>query len=614
MAKVRYEIDHQGRIVESETELCSNRDAMIISLFSQYGWRAEEIEKEGPYMKLKLSKDDFEDVFVNVFSGNIRNEDRNSHEKKIQLNGKDPRGLAEQNTIIIGVYTYKKDDSLSDALFVGYPIDQNVKYDTNPSLRGAFVNGVLVKGKNKGFYFDEEKNLAAFRPEFIFYYLDNYKKLHYGSSQESTVSVTVGESGRLVQGTNIILYGVPGCGKSHEIKTKYCNDKKYMERVVFHPDYTYSDFIGQILPKTDGENISYPFTPGPFTVILDKAICDPGHMYYLVIEEINRGNAPAIFGEVFQLLDRENGESEYGINNFDIAGYIYGKDETEREIKIPSNLTIIATMNTADQNVFTLDTAFKRRWTLRSIENNIHGCKHAKMPICDTAITWEYFATKINDTIIDIGEGSLGSEDNRLGAYFVKAEDLQDQKAFAEKVLMYLWNDAFKYDRDKIFKSEYRTLEELLRGFYAHKFDIFNTQLGFNDVVNESISSVNTLGEEEYLQNKKPEQVNLYISLKDMIKERIPDLFTYTTNSKQYIGIGAKNITRKSFAEVILKSGYLSIEIEKPTIESLLELGDEIEYNGSHDHYFKLSVTKDSDLNLVVSAIVNSYEQLKKDN
>ena len=334
----------------------------------------------------------------------------------------------------------------------------------------------------------------------------------------------------------------------------------------------------------------------------------------MVIEEINRGNAPAIFGEVFQLLDRENGESEYGINNFDIAGYIYGEEETEREIKIPGNLTIIATMNTADQNVFTLDTAFKRRWTLRSIENNIPGCKHAKMTICDTAITWEHFATKINDTIIDIGEGSLSSEDNRLGAYFVKAEDLQDQKAFAEKVLMYLWNDAFKYDRDKIFKSEYRTLEELLKGFYAHKFEIFNTQLGFNDVVNESISSVSTLGEEEYLQNKKPEQVSLYISLRDMIKEKIPDMYTYTTNSKQYIGIGSKDNTRKTFAEVVLKSGYIAVEIEKPTIESLLGLGDEIDYNGSHDHYFKLTVTKDSDLNLVVSAIVNSYEQLKKDN
>ena len=92
------------------------------------------------------------------------------------------------------------------------------------------------------------------------------------------------------------------CLQSHEIKTKYCNDKKYMERVVFHPDYTYSDFVGQILPKTDGTTISYPFTEGPFTTILRKAICDPEHMYYLVIEEINRGNAPAIFGEVFQLL------------------------------------------------------------------------------------------------------------------------------------------------------------------------------------------------------------------------------------------------------------------------------------------------------------------------
>ena len=610
----RYEIDHEGKIVQSETELCKDKDKMILDLFSQFGWTVNQLRKDGPYQKLNLSKDGFEAFDVNVFSGNIRNESRNAYEKKIQLNEKDPIPFKDENTIILGIYVFKENDSLADAVFVGYPIDQNVRYTTNPSLRGAFVNGVLVKGKNKGFYFDEEKNLAAFRAEFIFYYLDNYKKLHYGSSQESTASVAVGESGRLAQGTNIILYGVPGCGKSHEIKTKYCNDKKYMERVVFHPDYTYSDFIGQILPKTDGENISYPFTPGPFTVILDKAIGDPGHMYYLVIEEINRGNAPAIFGEVFQLLDRENGESEYGINNFDIAGYIYGEEETEREIKIPGNLTIIATMNTADQNVFTLDTAFKRRWTLRSIENNIPGCKHAKMTICDTAITWEHFATKINDTIIDIGEGSLSSEDNRLGAYFVKAEDLQDQKAFAEKVLMYLWNDAFKYDRDKIFKSEYRTLEELLKGFYAHKFDIFNTQVGFNSVVNESISSVSTLGEEEYLQNKKPEQVSLYISLRDMIKEKIPDMYTYTTNSKQYIGIGSKDNTRKTFAEVVLKSGYIAVEIEKPTIESLLELGDEIDYNGSHDHYFKLTVTQESDLNLVVSAIVNSYEQLKKDN
>lgn len=612
----RYEIDHEGRIIQSETELCQNKDAMILSLFSQFGWNAEEVYKDGPYQKLSFSKPGFDTVTINVFSGNIRNESRNDYEKKIQLNGKNPLLYKNENTIILGVYVFKENDNLSDAVFVGYPIDEKVKYTTNPSLRGAFVNGVLVNGKNKGFYFDEQKNLAAFRPEFIFYYLDNYRKLHYGVSETIVSKSKNSETDRVLGGKNIILYGVPGCGKSHEIKTKYCNDKKFMERIVFHPDYTYSDFIGQILPKTDGEKISYPFTAGPFTVILEKAINHPENMYYLVIEEINRGNAPAIFGEVFQLLDRENGVSEYGINNFDMARYIYGVGNEDEEIKIPSNLTILATMNTADQNVFTLDTAFKRRWILRNIENNIIDCNHAKSQICSTPITWEHFAQKINETIIEIGEGNLSSEDNRLGAYFVKANDLQDEKIFAEKVLMYLWNDAFKYDRDKVFKSEYKTLEDLLKGFYVHKFDVFNPQLGFNDStdsITESTDTDSSLSENEYLNNKNTEQVNLYITIRDMIEQHVPNLYTYTTNSKQYIGIGSNDSTRKSFAEVMLKTSYLLFEIEKPTDETLLELGKEIEYNGSHDHYFGIAVTKESNLELVVAAIVNSYEQLKKD-
>ena len=112
---------------------------------------------------------------------------------------------------------------------------------------------------------------------------------------------------------NILLYGVPGAGKSHEIKTKYCDDEKYMERVVFHPDYTYSDFVGQILPRVEkdkdgNDKLKYVFTPGPFTKLLKNAQNDPGNYYYLVIEELNRGNAPAIFGEVFQLLDRKDEE------------------------------------------------------------------------------------------------------------------------------------------------------------------------------------------------------------------------------------------------------------------------------------------------------------------
>lgn len=611
----RYEINHEGKIVQSETKLCQDKDAIILALFSQFGWKAEVTHKDGPYQKIYLKKDGFNTVELNVFSGNIRNESRNDYEKKIQLNGKDPLPYKSANTIILGVYVFEENDSLADAIFVGYPIDENVKYTTNPSLRGAFINGVLVQGKIKGFYYDAQKNLAAFRPEFIFYYLDNYKELHYGDGKSIEVEPDEPQDDIVFDyGKNIILYGVPGCGKSHEIKTNYCNDQKFMERVVFHPDYTYSDFVGQILPKTDGEKISYPFTEGPFTTILRKAIHDPDNMYYLVIEEINRGNAPAIFGEVFQLLDRENGVSEYGINNFDIAKCIYGSDGAEKEIKLPQNLTILATMNTADQNVFTLDTAFKRRWIMRSIENNIAACDHADDKICGTSISWRFFATKINDMIVDLGEGNLSSEDNRLGAYFVKGDDLKDEKLFAEKVLMYLWNDAFKYDRDKVFNSEYRTLEELLKGFYIHKFGIFLSQLGFNDTINQinaAASSDGSLSEDEYLQNKNPELVELYGTIRERLKEHITNLYTYTTNSKQYIGLGSEDNAKKSFAEFMIKKAYLALEIEKPTNESLRELGEEIEYNGSHDHYFRIIVTKESDLDLVVAAITDSYEQLK---
>ena len=293
-------------------------------------------------------------------------------------------------------------------------------------------------------------------------------------------------SNNLKPGENILLYGVPGCGKSHEIKTRYCSDDNLMERVVFHPDYTYADFVGQIMPMSDGTNISYPFVPGPFTRILTKAMKPENNdkMFYLVIEEINRGNAPAIFGDIFQLLDRnDNGESEYGITNADIADKVYGNKD--KKVKIPSNLTILATMNSSDQNVFTLDTAFKRRWKMRSIKNDISGCEHAETKICGTCLSWKDFATRINEIIIELGKDNLGSEDNRLGAYFVKGETLNNSEEFAEKVLMYLWNDAIKYNREKVFVSTYRTLDELIEGFKANKFKVFLDDFGISETSKE---------------------------------------------------------------------------------------------------------------------------------
>ena len=272
---------------------------------------------------------------------------------------------------------------------------------------------------------------------------------------------------------NILFYGVPGAGKSHEIKTKYCDDEKYMERVVFHPDYTYSDFVGQILPRVEkdrdgNDKLKYVFTPGPYTKLLKKAQNDPGNYYYLVIEELNRGNAPAIFGEVFQLLDRKDeedfpleevGESEYGISNYEVAKEVYGDEK--HQVRIPSNMYVLATMNTADQNVFTLDTAFQRRWNMRQIENNFDKSEHSKDIIAGTKVSWGAFATVINDMVIDINVDMASSEDKRLGTYFARKKELEASR-FSEKVLKYLWDDAFKMDKTAIFNENCKSLEDVV--------------------------------------------------------------------------------------------------------------------------------------------------------
>lgn len=335
--------------------------------------------------------------------------------------------------------------------------------------------------------------LSTADPDFLTQYHQRVVTRHQLISRVPGIEVNVEENTAQPEAThdlgayNVLLYGVPGSGKSHEIKTNYCDDETRMERVVFHPDYTYSDFVGQIMPSSIDGHISYPFIPGPFTRILKKAVANPDQNYYLIVEEINRGNAPAIFGEIFQLLDRENGESEYGISNADIALSVYG--DAAHMVKIPANLYILATMNTADQNVFTLDTAFKRRWTMRSIENDFSQCTLRDISICGTNISWRGFAETINNLIIELGEGNIGSEDKRLGAYFVKESELRDSRAFSEKVLMYLWNDAFKYDHDKVFRSEYKTLEQLLKAFETSLFSVFVDTIVFPTVVPAAVAA-----------------------------------------------------------------------------------------------------------------------------
>ena len=288
---------------------------------------------------------------------------------------------------------------------------------------------------------------------------------------------------RLTGAKNVLLYGVPGAGKSFAVQKDYCADPRYIERVVFHPDYTYADFVGQILPRVESGILKYVFSPGPFTKVMRKAFLDPGHYYYLIIEELNRGNAPAIFGEIFQLLDRKDddkypedviGESEYAITNYDVAEYVF-EDENAR-IRIPSNLFILATMNTSDQNVFTLDTAFQRRWSMRHIKNDVKGAKHSSMLIKDSAIDWGTFAEVINEEVLRVNDGLASSEDKRLGAYFVTMKELGPEE-FSEKVLKYLWDDAFKMDHEDIFADGMNSFDAVVTTYEQATGDRLGTVL-----------------------------------------------------------------------------------------------------------------------------------------
>ncbi|TPH40221.1 McrB family protein [Helicobacter pylori] len=310
-------------------------------------------------------------------------------------------------------------------------------------------------------------------------------------SENETKSLSdnkIDESVRIDGGKNIILYGVPGSGKSYTLQRDYCNDNSVVEKIVFHPDYSYSDFVGQIMPSVDDSGIvSYKFNPGPFTNILKKAYHNPQIKHVLVIDEINRGNAPAIFGEIFQLLDRlkhdkngfKKGSSEYAINNMDIANIVHS--DKNASIRIPSNLWIIATMNTSDQNVFTLDTAFQRRFSMQLIENSFENVDDdfKNMKILDTDITWQKFCTTINEKIAQNNDGLSSMEDKRFGVYFVNIDDLKSKENFAHKVIKYLWDDVFKFDRNIIFDTtKFNTLEAVVKNFTKEKgrtqFDIFS--------------------------------------------------------------------------------------------------------------------------------------------
>lgn len=274
---------------------------------------------------------------------------------------------------------------------------------------------------------------------------------------------------------NLIFFGAPGTGKSSTAKDLQIINKFETFRTTFHPESDYYSFIGSYKPISDGEKINYTFVPQVFLKAYLYAWSHPGKNACLVIEEINRGNCAQIFGDVFQLLDRDyaTGYSKYAIDvDADCAKYIesffknlsykfsddslseryikeicrYGKLEEENfsfeKMLLPGNLYIYATMNTSDQSLFPMDSAFKRRWKWKYIPIEFSKVDNVTIELSCGNYSWAEFLRRVNSRIVEITQ----SEDKQLGQFFIPIpkDNKIKESEFRDKVLFYLWNDIYK--------------------------------------------------------------------------------------------------------------------------------------------------------------------------
>lgn len=284
----------------------------------------------------------------------------------------------------------------------------------------------------------------------------------------------------------IMLYGAPGTGKSYSISSlirqsypgfNECDDNPYVFRTTIYRDYSYFDFVGNIMPVTKDGKISYEFVPGIFTTALFAALRnqDSGIDVYLILEEMSRGDIASIFGDIFQLLDRDDtGKSMYGINNKSIYEYLILNRALKPgyKIVIPKNLHVIGTVNTSDQNVNVIDTAFKRRFDFKYVgvkpskSNNGYVNNFSIKFTSDNQYEWVKLYQAINHVIIN----DLGlAEDKQLGPFFLKDKGNDDlnRDQVANKLLHYLWQDVERvsYTSGSLFADGITSFSQLYYAF-----------------------------------------------------------------------------------------------------------------------------------------------------
>lgn len=332
---------------------------------------------------------------------------------------------------------------------------------------------------------------------------DLYREASRIIKEQSTNNESITDNVSEIVGNNLIVYGAPGTGKSHELESQVIEKyRSHIRRVVFHSEYSYFDFVGSYKPtpvyRHDSNNaaigeytdsvgnkadlqgtpvIDYQFVPGPFTESLIEACNNPQQPYYLIIEEINRANAAAVFGDIFQLLDRdEHGNSKYGITpprelkNY-LSQHLLNLEgvSSPNELRIPGNLFIWATMNNADQGVMFMDSAFKRRWDFEyetiSLALN-EKLKTSQIIYNNETHSLLQILSSVNNKLRE--KRPPVPEDRLIGQFFLPEEALRSEAGIRgafKKVLIYLWDDVLRNDRNEFFDANVDSLSYLFANY-----------------------------------------------------------------------------------------------------------------------------------------------------
>ncbi|MBD5523087.1 MAG: AAA domain-containing protein [Lachnospiraceae bacterium] len=405
-------------------------------------------------------------------------------------------------------YVFEVTQKISDKECI---FKKKIEIEEGPALKDTNASIVSLVSANKSRTLFIKTSESQYN-DVIRRMLNKSRKVLESREEESSKPICFETSLKKDFPRNCIIFGAPGTGKSFTInqeKEKLIgkdNETDY-ERVTFHPDYSYASFVGTYKPvpciDSDGKDtITYKYVPGPFMRMLVKALkngrTDNVTPFLLIIEEINRANVAAVFGDVFQLLDRNSkGVSEYPIEaTEDMKKYLSeelgGAPEDYLKIKIPNNLFLWATMNSADQGVFPMDTAFKRRWEFKYIGiNENDGDLNGKTVEVGSSLSQKVEWNKLRKAINNFLAKQKINEDKQLGPYFIVRDIVVpetgneiDKTRFADtfksKVIMYLFEDAAKQKRSSLFEGCFKNssrYSEICKEFDEHGIGIFNQDI-----------------------------------------------------------------------------------------------------------------------------------------